>query len=158
MQTESKNEESPDRARYESQNRKLCHCACTLWHLWSATGVLLGAAIAQRGTVAPPDMLRCRDDPLVIARICHIDCLQVDSRTGCVVGCNRTCNDTMTSKTPLLPTFYNSVKNGDSLIRVFSFPRIARQCPTLERCTLGCVLQRDPVTQCPMCRCRDDSG
>ena len=32
-----------------------------------------------------------------------------------------------------------------------------RTCPDSERCTLGCVLRRDPDNGCPVCQC-DETG
>lgn len=33
-----------------------------------------------------------------------------------------------------------------------------RTCPSLERCTLGCVLRRNPDNGCPECRCEEQPG
>ena len=30
-----------------------------------------------------------------------------------------------------------------------------RTCPDLERCTLGCILCRDPDNGCPVCQCEE---
>ena len=49
------------------------------------------------GTVAPPTR-RCTVDSFSIAVTCHEDCLMRNSTTGCVIGCDRECNRTMSSK------------------------------------------------------------
>ena len=68
---------------------------------------LVGVSIAQiredrftpspDGTVAPPT-IRCTVDSFSIAVTCHRDCLTRNTTTGCVTGCDRECNRTMSSK------------------------------------------------------------